>query len=321
MSTVREGAKPHTIVVAGGSGFVGREIVARLVDDGHRVIVPTRRREAARELILLPTVDVVECDITDAATLARMLRGADTMINLVGILNETAHNTFARLHVAFARDAVAACRSAGVARFLQMSALNAAADAPSKYLRSKGEAEAIVAGSTLAWTIFRPNVIFGRDDTLLNRFAALGRWLPVIALGGAAAEFQPVWVEDVADCFVQAVADDATITQRYELCGPMRYTLRNLVKWTLATADTPRPVIGLPDALARLAASVLERLPGKLLTRDNLDSMRVPGVCRAAFPAVFGIEPSALETLAPAWLSPDLRKSRYDDYRAQVGRS
>ncbi|MEP7061780.1 MAG: complex I NDUFA9 subunit family protein [Betaproteobacteria bacterium] len=314
-----------TIVVAGGSGFVGREIVARLTAYGHRVIVPTRRREAARDLILLPTVDVVECDITEPATLARMLRGADAMINLIGVLNESnreSHrNSFARVHVDFARDAVAACRAQRVVRYLQMSALNADAAGPSKYLRSKGEAEAIVAQSPLAWTIFRPNVIFGRDDSFLNKFVALGRVLPVIALGGADAEFQPVWVQDVADCFVHAFTDDATIGQRYELCGPKRYALRALVKWTLDTADTPRPVIPLPDALARLTASLLEQLPGKLLTRDNLDSMRVASICRGAFPPVFGFEPSALEALAPAWLSPAAQKSRYDDFRAQVGRS
>jgi uncharacterized protein YbjT (DUF2867 family) len=310
-----------TIVVAGGSGFVGREIVARLSAVGHRVVVPTRRREAARNLILLPTADVVECDITEPATLARALRGADAMINLIGVLNESNRNTFARLHVDFARDAIAACHAQGVVRYLQMSALNADAAAPSNYLRSKGEAEAIVAQSPLAWTIFRPNVIFGRDDSFLNKFVALGRVLPVIALGGANAEFQPVWVQDVADCFVHALTDDATIGQRYELCGPKRYTLRALVKWTLDTADTPRPVMPLSGALARLTAVLLEHLPGKLLTRDNLDSMRVASICRGAFPPVFGFEPSALEALAPAWLSPAARKSRYDDFRAQVGRS
>lgn len=311
---------PRTIVVAGGSGFVGREVVARLTGDGHRVIVPTRRREAARPLILLPTVDVIECDILQPATLTRTLRGADTMINLVGVLNESGPDTFARLHTQFTRDAVAACTAAGVSRYLQMSALNADAGAPSKYLRSKGEAETMVAQSSLAWTIVRPNVIFGRDDSLLNKFACLGRWLPVIALGGAAAQFQPVWVEDVADCIVHSLADDSTIGQRYDLCGPVRYSLRELVQWTLAAADTPRPVLALPDPLARVAAAMLQRLPGKLLTVDNLDSMRARCVCDAPFPPVFGIAPSSLEVLAPAWLSPDGQKSRYDDFRAQVGR-
>ncbi len=311
---------PLTIVVAGGNGFVGRHVVAKLVAGGHRVIVPARRREDARALILLPTVDVNECDITDPATLAKTLRGADAFINLVGILNPSGRNTFARLHAEFARDAVAASVAAGVPRYVQMSAINAATDAPSNYLRSKGEAENFVAGSPLLWTIFRPNVIFGRGDRFLTMFARLGRYLPVMALAGADAQFQPVWVEDVAHCIVHAIGDDATIGQRYELCGPTRYTLREIVVWTLRAAQTPRPVVALPAGLARLQAAILQRLPGKLLTRDNLDSMRVPSICRAPFPAVFGIEPSAMEGLALAWLSPDGMKSRYDEFRIQVGR-
>ncbi len=310
-----------TIVVAGGNGFVGREVVARLVAAGYRVVVPTRRREAARELILLPTVDVNECDITDPATLARTLRGADAMINLTGILYESPRSTFARVHADFTRDAVAACAAQGVARYIQMSAINAATGAPSAYLRSKGEGEAIVAASSVAWTIFRPNVIFGLHDSLTNKFAALARALPVMALGGADAQLQPVWVEDVADCFVAALANDATIGQRYELCGPTRYTLRELVRWTLDTAGTPRPILPLSPSLARMLASVLEQLPGKLLTRDNLASLGVPAICREPFPSIFGIEPSSLAALGPSWLSPEHAKGRYDEYRAETGRA
>jgi uncharacterized protein YbjT (DUF2867 family) len=311
---------PRTIVVAGGSGFVGREVVALLAATGARVVVPTRRRARARELILLPTVDVVECDVTDAATLARLVRGADTLVNLVGILDESGSATFARVHVELARNALAACREGGVRRLLHMSAQGAAPDAPSRYLRSKGEAEALVAASPLAWTVFRPSVIFGRDDHLTCFFARLARRLPVIALGGADALLQPVWVEDVARCIVAAIDADAAIGERYALCGPDRYTLRALVRVTLDIADTPRPVIALPAPLARFAAAVLEHLPGRLLTRDNLDSLRVSSVCDAPFPALFGIEPSPLAALAPSWLAPDSALSEFDRYRAEVGR-
>jgi uncharacterized protein YbjT (DUF2867 family) len=311
---------PQTVVVAGGSGFVGREVVARLASAGHRVIVPTRRREAARTLILLPTVDVVECDVTDTATLAHLLRGADAMINLVGILNESGRDTFARVHTGFARDAVAACAGAGVRRYLHMSAHDAAADAPSRYLRSKGDAEAIVAASPLAYTIFRPSVIFGRNDHLTCFFARLARLMPVVALGGAGAMLQPVWVEDVARCIADSIALDATIRQRYELCGPVTYTLHALVAWTLAAAGTPRPILPLPDSLARLLAAVLERLPGRLLTRDNLASLTASTACRSPFPEVFAVVPAPLEALAPGWLAPDSAKSEYDVYRARIGR-
>jgi NADH dehydrogenase len=309
-----------TVIVLGGTGFVGRQVVAQLVDAGHRVVVVTRRRAKARELFLLPTVDVVEGDVFDGAALARMAAGADAMINLVGILNEGGRNTFARAHVELARTAVAACRTAGVARLLHMSALAVAPDAPSRYLRSKAEAEAIVRASGLAWTIFRPSVIFGAEDRFLNLFVELGRLLPVIALGGASARFQPVWVGDVAYCFAYAATDDATIGQSYELAGPQVYTLRELVTWTLATAGIPRPILPLSPALAGLQARVMELLPGKLLSRDNLASMRVDNVSAGPFPDVFARQPASLEALAPTWLAPASAHGRYDEYRAHGGR-
>jgi NADH dehydrogenase len=308
------------IVVLGGSGFVGRHLVARCVAAGHSVVVVTRRRGNARELFLLPTVDVIQADVFDVAALTRVLQGADVLVNLVGILNESGRNTFDRAHVELARTAVAAGGSAGVRRFLQMSALAAAPDAPSRYLRSKAAAEQIVADSGLAWTVFRPSVIFGREDHFLNLFAQLGRLLPVIALAGATARFQPIWVGDVAQCFAQAVTDDATTGQRYDLCGPQAYTLHDLVAWTLATAGTPRPIIPLSPALAGLQARVLELLPGKLLSRDNLASMRCDSVCGAPFPAVFGIKPQALEALAPEWLASSSDRGPYDTFRAHGGR-
>jgi uncharacterized protein YbjT (DUF2867 family) len=308
------------IVVLGGSGFVGRHLVARCVAAGHSVVVVTRRRGNARELFLLPTVDVIQADSFDVTALTRVLRGADVLVNLVGILNEGGRNTFDRVHVELARTTVAACRSAGVRRFLQMSALAAAADAPSRYLRSKAAAEQIVTESGLAWTVFRPSVIFGREDHFLNLFAQLGRILPVIALAGATARFQPIWVGDVAECFTHAVSDDLTVVQRYDLCGPQAYTLHDLVAWTLATAGTPRPIVQLSPALAGLQARVMELLPGKLLSRDNLASMQCDNVCGAPFPAVFGIVPQALEAVAPEWLAPSSEHGPYDTFRAHGGR-
>lgn len=310
----------RTIVVLGGSGFVGRHVVARCVAAGHRVVVVTRRRANARTLFVLPTVDIVEGDCHDRAQLTRMLAGADVLVNLVGILAERGRASFERAHTELARTAVEACRAAGVNRFVQMSALAAAADAPSQYLRSKDAAEAIVMRSDLAWTIFRPSVLFGPDDHFLNLFATLGKLLPVIALAGATARFQPVWVEDVATCIAQAVDDDATVGQRYDLCGPQAYTLRELVQWTLQTTGTPRPILALSPSLASLQARVLEHLPGPLLTRDNLASMRVDNVCSGVFPPVFGVTPARLEAVAPTWLAPYSKHDRYDRFRAHGGR-
>lgn len=313
MSTAR-------ILVLGGSGFVGRHVVARLVAAGWNVVVPTRYRERAKHLILLPTADVVEADIHDPLALEQLAAGADAAINLVGILNEARRGDFDRAHVELPRKLVAACRTVRVPRLLHMSALNAGGTAPSRYLRSKGEAEALIADSDLAWTIFRPSVIFGREDSFLNLFARLERFLPVIALACADARFQPVYVGDVANAFVRAVDDDRTHRMRYPLCGPKVYTLRELVAYVGELTGYNRPIVPLGPALSKLQARVLELLPGKLMSRDNLASMELDSVCDCDFPAVFGSNPTALEAVAPDYLTPGATRSRYSGLRAQGGR-
>jgi len=309
-----------TVLVVGGSGFVGRYIVGRLASSGHRVIVPTRRRDNARHLFLLPTVEVHEASVADADTLTRLAEGADAMINLVGILNETGRETFATAHVGVTQRCIAACEAAGVRRFVQMSALNADAQGPSRYQRSKGEAEASIVASKLDWTIFQPSVIFGREDAFLNLFAGVLRYLPVMALAGADVKFQPVFVGDVAGSFVRALELDATIGQRYPLCGPRIYTLRELVRLVGEIAETPRPIVPLGATLGKLQALVLENLPGKLMSRDNLASMQRDSVCNCPFPGVFGVTPASIEAIAPLYLAPDAAKSRYDGYREKSGR-
>jgi NADH dehydrogenase len=309
-----------TVLVLGGSGFVGRHVVSRLVVAGHRVIVPTRRREDARHLILLPTVDVVDADLNDPATLARLAKGVSAVVNAVGILNETGRQTFARVHVELVQRVIVACRSAGVRRLVQISALNADPAGPSRYQRSKGDAEAAIVASGLDWTIFQPSVIFGREDAFLNLFAKLLRHLPVMALAGAQARFQPVYVGDVAHCVVHAMDDDATIGHKYPLCGPDVFTLRELVAFVGKLTENERGIVALPPALGRLQAMALEMLPGKLMSRDNLASMEVDSVCNCPFPAVFGIVPASLAAVAPSYLAPAAAKSRYDAYRSQSGR-
>jgi uncharacterized protein YbjT (DUF2867 family) len=308
------------VVVVGGSGFVGRHLVARLSAAGHAVVVPTRRRESAKHLILLPTVEVVEADVHDRAALARLLAGATAVVNLVGILNESGRATFARSHVELARTLTAACATAGVRRFLQMSALHADPAGPSRYQRSKGEAETIVKASPLAWTIFRPSVIFGPEDSFLNLFAQLSRLLPVVALASPDARFQPVYVGDVAHCMAHALDDDATQLQSYDLCGPTAYTLRDLVRYVGQVSGAVRPIIPLGPRLSRLQAIALEMLPGTLMSRDNLASMERDSVCGCDFPPEFGFRPHALEAIVPAYLGHDAARSHYDDYRARGSR-
>ena len=308
------------VLVTGGSGFVGGHLVAKLSADGHEVVVLTRRRTRARDLLLLPTVRVVEGDPHDRATLARWTANATAVINLVGVLHEHGRDTFERVHVELPRALVAACRNAGVSRILHMSALSASADAASAYLRSKAAGEAVIADSGLAWTSFRPSVIFGRGDSFLNLFAKLAQMFPVIPLACAHARFQPVFVGDVAECIARALGDDDTIGKRYSLCGPKAYTLEELVSYVAQTSGHPRPIVPLGPSLANLQARVMEWMPGPLLTRDNLASMQHDSVCDGPFPAEFDITPTPLEAIAPEYLAPVALHSRFDTFRAHSGR-
>ncbi len=183
-----------------------------------------------------------------------------------------------------------------------MSALNADPAGPSRYLRSKGEGEAVVAASGLDWTIFEPSVIFGREDRFLNLFAKLLRFAPVMPLAGADVRFQPVYVGDVAECMARALPLDATLGRKYPLCGPQIYTLRDLVRYVGSLTGASRPIVALGPTLARIQAIVLEHLPGSLMSRDNLASMTKDSVCGCEFPAIFGIAPQPLETVVPGYL-------------------
>ena len=305
------------ILVLGGGGFVGRHLVAALAAQGARVTVPSRRRERAKHLLLLPTVDVVECDVNRREALSALVAGRDAVVNLVGILHGP---DFARAHVELPQAVVAACREHGVRRVLHMSALGASLQAPSEYLRSKGAGEqAMIAADDLDVTLFRPSVIFGPEDAFLNLFAMLAKLMPVLLLACPQARFQPVYVRDVARVMVEALAESKSFGQAYDLCGPKVYSLRELVETVCRLTGRRRLVLGLPDGLAYLQALLLELAPGEpLMTRDNLRSMQVPSVCDCSLP--FGLEPQALEALAPGWLASSGPRQRYPVFRWRARR-
>ena len=286
-------------MLLGGAGFLGRHLAAELARRGVEVTVPSRRRERAKHLIVLPTVNVVGADINAPGVLERLARGHYAVINLVGIL----HGNFERAHVELPKAIVSACRASGVLRLLHVSALGAAPDAPSDYQRSKARGEQVVLGAEgLAVTVFRPSVVFGPEDRFLNTFARLARYLPVLALACPQARFQPVYVGDVARAMADALDQPSAHGKRYDLCGPREYTLKALVEYACAATGRPRIVLGLPPRLSYLQAWVLEHSPGRLMTRDNYRSMQVPNVCAPDCTLPFGLAPTALEAVAPAYL-------------------
>ena len=307
--------KLDNVLVLGGSGFVGRHLVAALAADGVRVAVPTRHRERAKHLLPLPTVEVIETDIMAPGALEALTRTRQAVINLVGIR----HGDFERVHAEFPRAVVAACRARGVGRLLHMSALGASANAPSEYLRTKAMGEQAALGAAgLAVTAFRPSVIFGPEDAFLNTFAELARLFPVLPIACPQARFQPVYVADVAHAMSRALDDLSTHGKVYELCGPRQYTLKELVELVCKMTGHRRAVLGLSDRLSYWQAFVMEKLPGKLITRDNVRSMQVPNVCAGDFP--FGIRPQALEAAAPAYLRHTGPRERYPRLRWRARR-
>ncbi|MDP2825901.1 MAG: complex I NDUFA9 subunit family protein [Sulfuritalea sp.] len=334
------------ILVIGGTGFLGsaivRELARRPVSADSCFTLPTRRREKAKHLLVLPTVRVIDADVHDPATLTRLMAGQDAVISLVGILKggepgrlppgplpeEGGDSSsprggsgvvagpvlgrpgdrapygkgFARAHVELPQKIAAAARAAGVRRVLHVSALQAAADAPSGYLRSKAAGEAVLQAAGLDLTIFRPSVIFGPGDAFLTLFARMARIVPFFPLAGANARFQPVWVEDVAAAVADSLQHSESIGASYDLCGPQQYSLRELVSYAASVSGHPRLVVGLPEAIAWLQAWAMEFIPNGPMTRDNVRSMRVASVCDSGCMLPFGRIATPLEVVAPAYL-------------------
>lgn len=311
------------ITILGGAGFVGSALVNKLNDAGYQVKVLSRRREAAKHLIMLPNVQVAQCDVMDNHLLKQALQGSDAVINLIGILHENGNSTFEAVHNQLPRRVATMCEELSITRLLQMSALQANSHAPSQYLKSKARGEAAINefSKKLDITIFRPSVIFGRGDSFINLFANLVKFLPVIFLAKPDAKFQPIWVEDVAQAFVNALENTATYCKSYDLGGPKIYSLRELVEKVMAILGKQRPIIGLNNALSMAQAFALELMPIKLMTRDNIRSMQVDSVCEAPIAAELNITSTALDVIAPDYLLNHSPRAAYDAFRSAAGRA
>lgn len=311
------------ISILGGAGFVGSSLVAKLDAAGYQVKVITRRREFSKHLILLPNVQVVECNLNNIYALKDALKNSDAVINLIGILFESSQQTFEAVHHQLPRRLAQLCVELGIHRLIHMSALQASNHAPSQYLRSKAAGETAVSefSKKLHITIFRPSVIFGRGDNFINLFAMLVKWSPFIPLAKADARFQPIWVEDVAQAFVNALENTATYGKIYELGGTQVYTLRELVQKVMTILDKQRPIIGLNDKLSLAQAYLMELLPIKLMSRDNVRSMQIDSVVSMPIAPELDIRLTALDVVVPDYLLNTSSRKAYDGFRSAAGRA
>lgn len=280
-------SKTKNVLVIGGSGFLGQAVCNQLAKAGYRITVPTRRYDKAKHLLTLPTCQIIEANIHDRATLGRLVSGQDIVVNLLGVLHSKPGKPYGQNfrvnHVEFPKALCTAMSKHGAKRIVHISALGVGVQnpAPSMYLRSKTDGEAVVKDSGLAWTILRPSVVFGREDKFLNTFASLAKIAPFIPLAGADARFQPVSVSDVAKAVFACVEDQGkdTLHNTYDLVGTEIFTLKELVKLSARAVGKTPLVFGIPDVAAKAQAFLMELAPGEpLMSRDNVDSMKIDNI-------------------------------------------
>ncbi len=303
------------ILVTGATGFVGAEVVRRASRRGWRVRGLARHPEREEALGRLPHVELFRGDVLDPPELGEAMEGVDQVIHLVGIIAPTREQSFHDVHVRGTEHVLQACADHGIRRYVHMSALGTERGRDrSEYWRTKWRAEKAVAAAAsrgaggLEATILRPSLVFGPDDDFFNRLARVIRWSPVVPLpGGGGQEFQPVWVGDVAEVFLQAARMERTARPVYRVAGPEVLTLREIVAELAKVLGKRRATVSVPAAPLRLAARMAEKLLlSPPVTPDQLAMLEIPNVADPesirALLAEFEIEHARLADKAPGWL-------------------
>lgn len=297
-----------TATVFGGTGFIGRYLVQRLARDGYSVRIPTRQPSKANRLRVSGVVGQVvplKMSLQDDNALAAAVQGADWVINLVGILAETRRQKFQTLHAELPGRIAKACAAAGVKSLVHVSAIGASAESKAGYAQTKAAGEEAVKAAFPDATILRPSVVFGPEDEFLNRFGQMSMFSPALPLiGGGQTRFQPVYVADVAEAIHKALATPECRGETYELGGPRRYTFKQVLEYINQESGRNRALVTLPFPIASIKGAVLEKLPGQMLTRDQVTMLKSDNIVddKAKTLADLGIEPTAMEVIAPSYL-------------------
>src|SRR5262245_832395 len=283
MSTGAWGTHYKRVAVTGGTGYVGTSVCRAIRARGHMVTAVSRTKKPRPIIETRGTIEFKSASVLDPDGLARAFEHATTVVHLVGIIVETKAQSFEKAHVEGTRNALEAAKKVGATRFIHMSALGARRDGPARYQRTKAEAEELVKASGLDWTIFRPSIIYGEGDDFVNRFAAMARYLPFMpVIGSGKTKLQPIWVEDVAAAFAQAVDDPNTVGKSYDLCGPRPMTILEILDVVMRTTGKRRPKIHLPVPFMMIQAALFEKfLPKPPVTREQLVMLREDCICGA----------------------------------------
>lgn len=302
------------VTVFGGSGFIGTQIVRALAKQGLRIRVAVRQPHLAHTMRLMGDVgqvEVVQANIRDEASVRRALRGAQACVNAVGIHHETGRQKFKGVHVEGAGAIARIARELDVARLVLISGIGVEAGGEAEaYVGSKAEAERVTREAFPTATILRPSVVFGQGDSILNRFAQMAVFSPVLPLIGGETRLQPVFVGDVGRAAARAVQEPDAAGRTYELGGPGVYTMREIVEFVLSQTGRRRTLVPLPFPVARFVARLFAPIglltplappitPGQvdLLAADNVANPALPGLADLGVAA-----PVALEAVAPTYL-------------------
>lgn len=287
------------ITMIGGGGFVGRYVAQHLLSRGAQLRIVQRHPEKAyflRPLSDLGKIQFVRGDVTDAASMARCVRGSDAVINLAG-----SFDNMEKIQADGARHIAEAVRDQSISKFVHQSAIGAAGDSPSLYGRTKGQGEEAVQQAAPQAVIMRPSIIFGREDQFVNRFANMIKWLPIVPIVEPKAKFQPVYVNDVARAIANALSpefENEAQGKIFELAGPKIFTMEELLRWIAEDLCYRRKFLSVPGGL-------VAALPGSPVSRDQLKMLKQPNIAAndALGLADLGVTPTALATISPNWLA------------------
>ncbi len=315
----------HNICLLGGTGFVGRNLANSLTKIGWHVRVPTQQRERHRDLLMHSNLELISANIHDQEQLNNLIADCEIVINTVGILNESSRdgNGFNKAHTELPQKIIAVCQANNVRHLLHISAINAdVSKAPSNYLRTKGIGESLVhAADNLNVTSFRPSVIFGKDDSFLNKFATLLRVpSPIFMLPSAHAKMAPIWIDDVVSAMLQTIGKPEHYGKSYNLCGPTVYTLQELVVYTAKLLGVKRFIIPLGDKISHKMAQIMDFIPGKPYSVDNYQSATLENSCKNNnHLEKLGIVPHSLEEIIPQYfIAAKTQRESYSDFRNQA---
>lgn len=300
------------VTLFGGGGFVGRYVAQALHAEGARVRIA--QREPKRAYFLKPLgglgqTQFVRADITDPASVAAAVAGADAVVNLVGVLK----GAFQAIHVDGAQNVAEAAAAAGAGALVHLSAIGADPESASNYGRTKGEGEAAVRAAFPGATIVRPSIAFGPEDDFVNRFARMARLLPVLPVMRGGWKVQPVFAADLGKAIAAAALDPATHGGKiFELAGPQVLTMHELNQWIMRAIGRDKAVFDIPDAIGKLVAR-LGFLPGAPITWDQWLMLQQDNVANSDLPglAAFGIRPTPLAAVAESWLTIYRRHGRF----------